>query len=377
MSREREDPYAKFAFLDDPEYDPDRLVGTEIFWRDHQVWLQDCGYMLRPRYRPGWVASWLGTEKDPYKCEDGIALNSAVIIDAIRIRDNVDVCLKSIDKDVHEFEVAIGSYFSSASVATDLRNHCVPILEILQVPDDTNITIIVMPLLREYGEPRFDTFGEIVDFFGQIFEGLKFMHDHNVAHRDCNGYNIMMDGYHAQRPKKKRDYCSGRAKFYTRTQKPPKYYLIDFGLSRMYETRHPPPLEDPILGGDKSVPEFRFSEDGDPPEACDPFPTDVYYLGNMIRVDFLEGNTRSKHRKAGLEFMKPLVNDMVSEDPAKRPTMDEVVERFKVLRKNLNFWKLRSRVVIPDNFPLPTRPLRHWYLRIWYILRRVPAIPKL
>lgn len=49
-----------------------RLYEPEIFWRDHYLWLQDKGYLLRPRYHPDWVASWKG---DPTKlhffCEDG------------------------------------------------------------------------------------------------------------------------------------------------------------------------------------------------------------------------------------------------------------------------------------------------------------------
>ena len=36
------------------------LRPAEEFWRDHQKWLQDCGYMLRPRYLPGWQPSWIG-----------------------------------------------------------------------------------------------------------------------------------------------------------------------------------------------------------------------------------------------------------------------------------------------------------------------------
>ena len=30
----------------------------------------------------------------------------------------------------------------------------------------------------------------------------------------------------------------------------------------------------------------------------------------------------------GFQFIQPLITDMVQEDPAKRPTMDEVVTRF-------------------------------------------------
>ena len=30
------------------------LNGTEIWWRWYQPWLEQRGYLLRPRYRPGW-----------------------------------------------------------------------------------------------------------------------------------------------------------------------------------------------------------------------------------------------------------------------------------------------------------------------------------
>lgn len=76
--------------------------------------------------------------------------------------------------------------------------------------------------------------------------------------------------------------CSGYAKHLTRTQRPPKYYFIDFGLSRRYDPSDTNPREVPIWGGDKDVPEFQNSN-----EACNPFPTDVFYIGNAIRKDFI------------------------------------------------------------------------------------------
>ncbi len=90
------------------------------------------------------------------------------------------------------------------------------------------------------------------------------------------------EGYHFMKPNRKRN-MKGTARYFTRTQRPPKYYLIDFGLSRKYDPADGPPLEDPIWGGDKSVPEFHRSDD-----ACDPFPTDVYYAGNIVRLYFLQ-----------------------------------------------------------------------------------------
>lgn len=43
----------------------------EYFWRNHQRWLAESGYMLRPRYREDWVPSWLTTKEHPLDTEDG------------------------------------------------------------------------------------------------------------------------------------------------------------------------------------------------------------------------------------------------------------------------------------------------------------------
>jgi hypothetical protein len=91
-------------------------------------------------------------------------------LDATRISDGKFVYLKKISKSVHPYEAEIGLFFSSEAMASDHRNHCVPIYEVLQVPDDDDKLILVMPLLREYYDPRFDTVGEVVDFFRQVFE---------------------------------------------------------------------------------------------------------------------------------------------------------------------------------------------------------------
>ena len=35
-----------------------QLYPIEIVWRDRQEYLASRGYLLRIRYRPGWIASW-------------------------------------------------------------------------------------------------------------------------------------------------------------------------------------------------------------------------------------------------------------------------------------------------------------------------------
>ncbi len=47
------------------------LFEEDFFWREHQQWLADAGYMLRPRYREDWEPSWLKSGKANYQCEDG------------------------------------------------------------------------------------------------------------------------------------------------------------------------------------------------------------------------------------------------------------------------------------------------------------------
>lgn len=120
------------------------------------------------------------------------------LLDATRLSDSNYVVLKLVKKSDHPFELEIGRFFSSQPLADTSDNHCVPIDDILHVPDDSETVIIVMPLLLDYRHPPFDTIGEAIECFRQLFEvslprsqlldadflqGLQFMHKHRVAHR--------------------------------------------------------------------------------------------------------------------------------------------------------------------------------------------------
>ena len=80
------------------------------------------------------------------------------------------VLLKRISVSAYAEEVAIGQYLNSTPLSGDPRNHTCPFLEVLQDPIDTDIRIIVMPFLRRYRNPTFQTVGEAVEFFRQAFE---------------------------------------------------------------------------------------------------------------------------------------------------------------------------------------------------------------
>jgi hypothetical protein len=92
------------------------------------------------------------------------------------------------------------------------------------------------------------------------------------------------DMYHPVKINKRVDF-SGTAKHFTRTEHPPRYYLIDFGTSSRYEPDQLPVTEPVIVGGDYTCPE----QQGDKRDKLwDPFHTDIYFIGNLVREEFIE-----------------------------------------------------------------------------------------
>jgi hypothetical protein len=179
------DPSADYSYVmkEGKHYPGERI------WLDLQPWLKTCGYTLRDRYQPGWIASWLkpGAEKDWTACEDSLVpdvratlsicyelkwntfVQFSHLLDASR-EDGSLVMLKYISTSRHPDEVEIGQLFSSQPLVSNPKNCCVPFYDVLRIPDDEDGAIIVMPLLYRMGHPPFQTIGEMVEFFRQIFE---------------------------------------------------------------------------------------------------------------------------------------------------------------------------------------------------------------
>ncbi|GAW07004.1 other 1 protein kinase [Lentinula edodes] len=117
----------------------------------------------------------------------------------------------------------------------------------------------------------------------------------------------------------------------------------------MYNPSQPRPSEYALKSGGYTPPE------GDADIPCDPFATDVYILGTMIRTSFLDGDSDSyKPGVHGFEFLRPLVNDMIADDPSNRPTMTEVSSRFSDLVR-----KLSCLSSLLDSFDDATSKARH------------------
>ncbi|KAF9480289.1 hypothetical protein BDN70DRAFT_622115 [Pholiota conissans] len=254
--------------------------------------------MLRPRFRPGWVPSWIthppSRPTGAWSREDWIdSTNRPVVLKK--------VLRPGRNPDDEEEQIAV--LLASPPLSQDPRNHCVVIYDVLSLPDDDDYNLI----------------------------GIQFLHHNHIAHRDCTGLNVMMDGsemypkgFHPREPDYNPTFTGSAQQKYTRTQRPPKYYWIDFGLSARLDPADEHPLLPILRGNDKSVPEHQ-----DPDyqtQFADPYATDIYHLGNLIREYFTEGDPEfDMSKKFGLDFMKLLVDDMVQNDPTKRPTIDERV----------------------------------------------------
>jgi hypothetical protein len=92
-------------------------------------------------------------------------------MDAIRISDGKPVMLKKLPKEEGPYELEISKLFSTEPLASDSRNYCVRLLDVIELPDDP--PIIVHPMLRPFSDPPFQTFGEFVIFFSHICQVSK------------------------------------------------------------------------------------------------------------------------------------------------------------------------------------------------------------
>ncbi|KII88221.1 hypothetical protein PLICRDRAFT_110166 [Plicaturopsis crispa FD-325 SS-3] len=322
------------------------LNTSERKWRDLYTTFKQRGYILRRRYDPNWTPSWIGTNLDPTWCEDSIRPIVYNVIDATRIAGG-QVAIKLVENNTPE--VRIAQYLTSPDLLWNPINHCVPIIDVIPDPKSRNLSYLVMPLLRPFDDPDFCFVGEVIDFIGQTLQGLTFIHDQNIAHRDCAAMNIMMDaaplyprGFHPVR----RDYSRDAIHELTplsRLNNPVRYYFTDFGLSTQFAPDQPPFVVG-VKGRDKEVPEL--SRD----IPYNAYKVDIFILGNLYRKSFIQ-------KYQDLDFLIPLVQEMTQRDPNRRPSASDAFDIFRDIHEQLDpsaqRWRLR-----PRNETVPERVVR-------------------
>ena len=78
------------------------------------------------------------------------------------------VCIKPIPRNAEEARIA--QMLTTTELRADPRNHCVPIIEVIDDPEDDSRSYMVMPFLRAADDPQFQYVKEVVDFVDQILE---------------------------------------------------------------------------------------------------------------------------------------------------------------------------------------------------------------
>jgi len=252
--------------------------------------------------------------------------------------DGVLVYLKRVKTGDNESRIA--TMLSQPPLRNDPRNHCVPILDVFQDDQDETISYMVMPFLRLFDKPAFELVGEVVDFVDQILEGLVFIHEQGVAHRDCTYKNIMMDanamyphGTHPVHELFEPD-ADTPAEPLRRANVPITYYYVDFGISVIIPSDSDNRLVTGDAGRDQEVPELSSSV------PYDPFKVDIFIIGNLFRHYLY-------NKFFNIEFVQPLIATMTRKNPNSRPSAVEALAQWRQISGNLSGirkkWRLKSR----------------------------------
>lgn len=115
-------------------------------------------------------------------------------MDATRVSDGKTVILKRFSRVRDPYEKELTMFLASEPVKSHPRNHFVPVYEVLDIPGE-EYSMFVMPVLQSFNDPPFQTVGEALECFRQIFEVGKLVRIHYhidltavIIRRDSNFY---------------------------------------------------------------------------------------------------------------------------------------------------------------------------------------------
>ncbi|TCD71876.1 hypothetical protein EIP91_000008 [Steccherinum ochraceum] len=190
---------------------------------------------------------------------------------------------------------------SNPVLRKDPRNHLIPILDLIEVPQ-SNLAFMVM----EEWSPNFvpdppQTLRLFLGALRQCIEHAVFMHSHHIAHLDISIRNLLTD-YNSH------------------------YAYIDFELSRRFEGIPDPRIR--CCRGTEVAPELERGEWGDPYKA------DIWSLAHlMIHASSVTGYD--------VPELSPLIKAMRTQNFSSRPTAAVVLREFDSITRRISDTRLQ------------------------------------
>ncbi|KAI0054101.1 hypothetical protein FA95DRAFT_1480565 [Auriscalpium vulgare] len=203
-----------------------------------------------------------------------------------RLRDGLHIVVKAVHIRSREYDIT--RFLSSSQLRSNSMNHCIPVLDFIEVPGDAIVFIVMEEWSSELFPETPCCMKAFLSAIRSCIEHVVFMHHHDIAHLDISLRNLVTD-------------YKGN------------YACIDYEISRRVHNRSRPLLRG--IRGTELPPEV---EQG---QYTDPFKVDIWALGILIlRACHLSGKLTQE-----LLFV---TRPMLSSSHDHRPSAVQVLKTF-------------------------------------------------
>ncbi|KAI9070383.1 hypothetical protein FKP32DRAFT_1558061 [Trametes sanguinea] len=258
-------------------------------YRDVKQWYHDYAASLGPdgrallRELPGYARACRGRDENELCRDDGLPER---LFRGTQCSTGVKVVIKAVHLRSREYDII--RFISSKAVRSHPMNHCIPVLDLIEVPSDQLAFIVMAEWSQKLVSDSPCNLGLFLNALRQCIEHITFMHAYHIAHLDISLHNILTD---------------------TRGH----YACIDYELSARFDG-----IAEPRIcsrKGSELPPEL---ERGD---SSDPYKVDVYALGILLlRAMELTGYD--------VPELHGIVKRMLCPHFDQRPTAQQVLQSF-------------------------------------------------
>ncbi|RPD66228.1 kinase-like protein [Lentinus tigrinus ALCF2SS1-7] len=225
----------------------------------------------------------------------------------------VKVVIKAVHLSSREYDVI--RYLSSPALRTHPMNHCIPVLDLIEVPQEKLAFIVMEEWSAQLATNTPCSLVCFLNALRQCIEHIAFMHAHHIAHLDVSIRNVLTDYFG-------------------------HYAFVDYELSSRYDAIPNPRIRCPRRT--EVPPELERGE------ASDPYKVDVYGLGVLM----LCALKLSDH---DIPELYPLIRQMLHDQFEQRPAALQALAMFNTITADI---LLSKRSTVQQHPQTPTQQHR-------------------